>query len=259
VSASLLADGSVEGIVRDITERVRMREERLELEESLQHAQRLESVGRLAGGIAHDFNNLLSVIIGNAHLVRDAAGEGAREGIDQLLQASDQARELTRQLLAFSRQQVLAPRIVDLNAIVHHTQDMLARVLNENVELSAELAEDLGVIKADPTQLEQILVNLVVNASDAMSSGGQLKLRTFNTPPAQNDIDPLGSVVLVVADDGQGIPKDVLPHVMEPFFTTKAPTEGTGLGLSTVYGIVDQSGGQLDIRCSWRTPPLCAW
>jgi two-component system cell cycle sensor histidine kinase/response regulator CckA len=242
-------DGEVmgfQGIVRDVTEhRV--------LEEQLRQAQKMEAVGRLAGGVAHDFNNLLTAIRGNADLALMGLSDGdpLRGDLDEIRRAADRAAALTRQLLAFSRRQVLQPRALDLNEVVRGTDRMLRRLIGEDTELVCILGEGLGHVRADPGQLEQVLMNLAVNARDAMPGGGRITLRT---EPARvdaatrphPDLEPGCYAALTVSDTGQGIPQGAMAHVFEPFFTTKEVGKGTGLGLATVYGIVRQSGG-----CVW--------
>jgi PAS domain S-box-containing protein len=224
------------------------------LEEQLAQAQKMEAIGRLAGGIAHDFNNLLAVIISSAEFTLEALQEGhaAREDVRQTLYAAQRAASLTRQLLAFSRKQVLEPRFLDLNRVVSGIEGLLDRVLGEDVELRILLAEDLGLVHADPGQIEQVLMNLAVNARDAMPVGGLLEIETANVELSEEYVaDRPGAaagqhVMLAVTDTGVGMDTDTVQRIFEPFFTTKAQGEGTGLGLPMVYGIVKQSGG--DIR-----------
>ena len=248
--------GDVEAVVaiaRDVTHRIAAEEERERLEEQLRQAQKMESVGLLAGGIAHDFNNLLTAIGGYAELSLIELGDDspAHESIAQIARAADRAAKLTSQLLAFSRKQVLHPRVLDLNEVVGELATMLARMLGEDVILSTALDPDLGGVKADPTQVEQVLLNLAINARDAMPDGGSLLIRTGGLelregePPPHPDLPPGSYVTLYVRDSGVGMTPDLTERIFEPFFTTKGVGEGTGLGLSTVHGIVSQSGGAI--------------
>ena len=230
-------------IARDITGEKR-------LEAQVRQAAKMEAVGRLAGGVAHDFNNLLTAIRGNASLLLEALppGDPAREEAGEIERAARRAAELTRQLLAFSRRQVLQPRVLSMNAVVGDLQRMLRRLIEEDVALEVKLDSTLWPVRADPGQIEQVLVNLVVNARDAVGRGGRVTVSTSNAAVAEAGADgvpffvPPGEYARVeVADTGAGMGEDVLGHLFEPFFTTKP--QGTGLGLSTVYGIVKQSGG----------------
>ena len=224
---------------------------RKQLEEQLRQAQKMEAVGRLAGGVAHDFNNLLTAITGYTDLASSQLPEGSpvREDLDEVRRASERAGSLTRQLLAFSRRQVLQPRALDLNVTVRDMLRMLDRVIGEDVRLVTRLEEDLHPVEMDPGQLEQVILNLAVNARDAMSGGGTLKIETQRMElPEEMDagaaVIPAGTYsVLSVADTGVGMDRETRERIFEPFFTTKRKGEGTGLGLSTVYGIVKQSGG----------------
>ncbi len=233
----------VESICRDISERRR-------LEEELRQAQRLESIGRLAGGIAHDFNNLLTVISGYAEMLLARNGEAHGELV-QIAAAADRAAVLTRQLLAFSRRQVLQPRVIQLNEVVSGLTPLLQRLIGEDVELAAALSPALEHVRADPSQMEQIILNLAVNARDAMPSGGQLSIQTANIHLDEEYVSHHGDVavgphvMLAVSDTGVGMEPEVAEHIFEPFFTTKPIGTGTGLGLATVYGIVKQSGGSI--------------
>jgi two-component system cell cycle sensor histidine kinase/response regulator CckA len=236
------------GITRDVTERVH-------LEEQLRNARQLEAIGRLAGGIAHDFNNILSVIMGHGELLLAESGddERVRVGLQQIRRAADRAASLTQQLLAFSRKQVLQPKVLDLNAVVAEMQKMLARVIGEDIELIASLHPSLFPVKADPGQVEQVVMNLAVNARDAMPHGGKLRMETSNVEIVAGqardlELAPGQYVMLRVVDSGNGIDAATLAHVFEPFFTTKPMGKGTGLGLATVYGIVKQSGGSIQVE-----------
>jgi len=236
--------GVVIAAIRDITDRRR-------LEDQFRQGQKMEAVGRLAGGVAHDFNNILGVILGQSQIMlRGMPPEHPlRARLEQVLSASERAAGLTRQLLAFSRKQVFEMRVLDLNEIVDGLKSMLGRLLGEDVELTFRPGEALGRIRADPTQIEQILMNLAVNARDAMSDGGRLAIETSN---ADMDEDyarvHAGAaagryVCLALSDTGHGMTREVQARIFEPFFTTKEPGKGTGLGLATVYGIVKQSEG----------------
>ena len=213
--------------------------------EQRRHALRMEAVGRLAGGIAHDFNNMLTVMIGFAEQLQSEVGE--RPALTQVARAAQRAADLTRQLLAFSRQQVLRPRVVDVASVVRGMGEMVGRLIGDDVRLAIDAPDGLPSVCADPTQLEQIVLNLAINARDAMARGGRLAISVrrvaIDTPQPGRAVQPSGQYVqLVVSDTGSGIAPDLLHKVFEPFFTTKG-TQGTGLGLSTVYGIVKQSGG----------------
>jgi two-component system, cell cycle sensor histidine kinase and response regulator CckA len=223
------------------------------LEQELREAHKLEAVGRLAGGIAHEFNNLLAVISGYSELMAGELAESSplRVQAQAILTASQRGAMLTRQILAFSRKQLLAPQILDLNELVESTSGMLRRLLGEEIELVTVLGEALGKIEADPGQLEQVLVNLALNARDAMPYGGRLTLATadvhLDRAAARRypGVRPGRYILLSVSDSGLGIDPEILDHIFEPFFTTKDQGEGTGLGLSTVFGIVKQSGGEI--------------
>jgi len=232
--------------------------ERHALEEQYRQAQKMEAIGRLAGGVAHDFNNLLTVINGHADLLLSGVDPGERsfKDLSEIRRAGERAASLTSQLLAFSRRQILQPVVLDLNEIIDNGTDMLRRIVGEHIELRAELSDHLGNFVADRSQVEQVLVNLVVNARDAMASGGRLTIRTeCHTLSADRSSEhatiPAGTyVVLTCADTGCGIRDEIRKHIFEPFFTTKEESRGTGLGLSTVYGILEQSGGFIEVDTS---------
>jgi signal transduction histidine kinase/ActR/RegA family two-component response regulator len=234
--------------------------ERLEreaaLEQRLQQAQKMEAIGRLAGGIAHDFNNLLTAILGYTELVtmqlpRD---NPVTEELGEIRRAGERASALTRQLLAFSRRQVLQPKVLDLNTVIRDMSRMLARLIGEHIELVSVLEPRLGTVKADPSQLEQVLMNLAVNARDAMPEGGTVTVETGNVEPGapelqgRSDLVPGPYIRLLVTDTGCGMDEETQNNIFEPFFTTKGVGHGTGLGLATVYGIVRQSGGDIAVR-----------
>jgi signal transduction histidine kinase/CheY-like chemotaxis protein len=226
-------------------------QEQKELEERLRQAHKMEAVGRLAGGIAHDFNNLLTIIRGNTDLLmdREGADDLQRKCVGQIQKASDRAVSMTRQLLAYSRMQVLQPRLIDLNSVVAEMGKMLPRLIGEHIEFSFSPDPKLGVVKADPVQIEQVILNLAANARDAMPRGGKLTVRTANisvneAKVAKRPLMPTGRyILLTVSDTGHGMDEATIAHIFEPFFTTKETGKGTGLGLATVYGIVKQSGG----------------
>lgn len=237
----------IEGTIIDITERKR-------LEEQLRQSVKMEAVGRLAGGVAHDFNNLLTAMLGYSDLLLEKLPPKSRllRHVTEIKKAGDRAAALTRQLLAFSRQQVLAPQVLDLNAVVADMDKMLRRLIGEDIELGAIPEQGLGRVKADLSQIEQVILNLVVNARDAMPQGGKLTIATANVDldargPEQVNVQPGPYVLLVVSDTGCGMDAETKTHIFEPFFTTKGKDKGTGLGLATVYGVVQQSGGHIEL------------
>ena len=228
-------------------------------DEQLAHAHRLDAIGQLTGGVAHDFNNLLTAIQGHADLLlSDLPPEDAiRADLQEIREAADRATSLTRQLLAFSRRQVMQPRVLDANGVVRDMERMLRRLIGENILLSTQLTDDAGRVRADPTQLEQVLLNLVVNARDAMPDGGSVVISTRHRSFDRDESLPVEMaagdyVEITVNDSGGGMPPTVAARAFEPFFTTKPPGQGTGLGLSTVYGIVKQSGGHVWLSSSPR-------
>ena len=255
-TASAVRDsrGEVEKLVivnREITERK-------QLEQQLFLSQKLEAVGRLSGGIAHDFNNLLGVIIGYSQVLQQTVGANneLREPIDEILKAGERAASLTRQLLAFSRKQVLEPKVLNLNAVVSEVEKMLRRLIGENIELKIDLDRSLGSVKADRSQVEQVILNLAVNSRDAMPDGGTLTIQTYNALLSEKDCERYRYVIpgkytlLAVSDTGCGMDEETQSHIFEPFFTTKESGKGTGLGLATVYGIIKQSGGFIWVESS---------
>ncbi len=254
-SAPQRLDGEVVGRVwsfRDVTDRLRAQRENLALDARLQQSQRLESLGRLAGGIAHDFNNHLVAILNYAALAGEDLPEGAagRADLDEVIRAAERASALTRELVAFSRQEMVEPRPLLLNSLVADAERLLRRTIGEDIDLRVEVGKDIPAIEADPSQLERVLMNLAVNARDAMPDGGTLKISTESLELREDGAgDALsGQVVrLRVSDNGTGMSEEVAKRALEPFFTTKASAEGSGLGLATVYGIVNQSGGQMAI------------
>jgi PAS domain S-box-containing protein len=234
-------------------ERKRMEEEKEEIQEQLRQSQKMEAIGRLAGGIAHDFNNLLTIIKGYSQLslLDLKEGDPLLKNIEEIQKAGDRATTLVRQLLAFSRRQVMEMMVIDLNSLIRDLDKMLRRVIGEDIVLMTLLAEDLGRMKGDPGQIEQVIMNLAVNARDAMPTGGKLIVETVNSELDEHfvhghlDVNPGSYVMLSVSDSGLGMKPAVRERIFEPFFTTKERGKGTGLGLSTVYGIVKQSGGHI--------------
>jgi len=230
--------------------------ERRRLEAHLLQSQKMEAIGRLAGGVAHDFNNMLTVITGYSQWMLDELPPDSPmcESASEILLAANRAASLTNQLLVFSRNQVIQPIIVDLNNLVAQMDQMLRRLIGENIELVTKMYPDLGLIQGDPGQIEQVILNLAVNARDAMPWGGRLTLETANVhiheehARTEGDCTPGAYVMLAVSDTGSGIDEEIKAHIFEPFFTTKAQGKGTGLGLSTVYGIVKQDGGHIRVE-----------
>jgi PAS domain S-box-containing protein len=270
LGASSLEPRRVIGIASDVTELIRTQRELRQREEELRHAQKMEAVGSLAGGVAHDFNNLLAVIGMNARLALDSLDPGspAHEEITATVRAADRAAELTQQLLAFSRKRIVQPQHVDLNASVEAVDRMLRRILRPNVDVVTDLMPELPAILADEGGIEQILVNLLVNAQDAMPRGGRITIRTRVAPgvapvsgasgrggpdlprvlPERDPFLERDHVVLTVEDTGKGMDGDTMGRIFEPFFTTKGIGEGTGLGLASVYGVVQQAGGRVEVE-----------
>ena len=251
IDAVLIQDGgrhTVLNVVHSLAER-------RALEEQLRQAQKMEAVGRLAGGVAHDFNNLLTAVLGYAELLLDSdPSPEVKHSADEIRKAGERAAALTKQLLAFSRKQVLQPKILDLNEVLAEVDGMLRRTLGEDVKYEAERDPHLWRVLADPGQLQQVLLNLAVNARDAMPEGGVLRIATRNVSlqaanlPEVPKVAEVDCVLLEVSDTGHGMNAETLSHALEPFFTTKERGKGTGLGLSTVYGIVKQSGGYIHIE-----------
>jgi PAS domain S-box-containing protein len=253
VIENIIASYDAEGRITQINGYLFDNTERKNLEEQLRQAQKMEAIGRLAGGISHDFNNLLTVIIGYSEVVLGQVGENhaAAAPIAEIRQAASRAASLTRQLLAFSRKQVLTPRATDLNAIVIEMKRLLQRLIGEDIKLETVLDENLSHVRVDPGQIEQVIMNLVVNSRDAMPRGGRLLIETANVELDESGVHgrlemKAGSyVLLAVTDTGTGMDAATVARVFEPFFTTKGSGQGTGLGLATVYGIVKQSDGHI--------------
>ncbi|RJP74686.1 MAG: PAS domain S-box protein [Desulfobacteraceae bacterium] len=243
------------GIVRDITERKRAGKEREKLQAQLTQAQKMESVGRLAGGVAHDFNNMLGVILGYAELAMDkpALSDSIQHYLQEIYKAAERSREVTRQLLSFARKQTISPRVLDLNVTVEGMLNMLRRLIGEDISLIWSPAGKLRPVKMDPSQIDQILANLCVNARDAIADVGKITIKTRNVSldrdycVAHEGAVPGDYVLLAVSDDGRGMTPEILANLFEPFFTTKGVGKGTGLGLATVYGIVKQNNGFIHV------------
>jgi PAS domain S-box-containing protein len=241
-------------LATDVTERIRAEEERDALAKQLAQAQRMESIGRLAGGVAHDFNNLLVVILGHTELLLNrpsTADPAVVESLREIRKAGERAAALTRQLLAFGRKQILEIRTIDLNRVIGGFEGMLPRLIRESIDVTTNLSPDIGSVKADPHQIEQVLLNLCINARDAMPDGGRLSIETANVPlddeyaKGHTGVRPGPYVMLAVSDTGDGMGPETVEKIFDPFFTTKVQGKGTGLGLSTVYGIVKQHGGAI--------------
>lgn len=249
VSPGATAPGRVVVSFTDVTQK------RL-LEEQLRQAQKMEALGRLAGGVAHDFNNILTTILGFSELLLASLPPASpmTEDLSEIHKAGERAAALTRQLLSFSRRQAIEPTLLDLNALATDLERMLRRLVLGSVEIRLGLEPGLGLVRADRGQLEQVVMNLVVNASDAMPAGGTLTMRSGNVDLEEAwelqhlDLEAGRYVKLSVTDTGTGMPPEILEHVFEPFFTTKGPGKGTGLGLATVYGIVKQAGGLITVE-----------
>jgi len=242
--------------VRYACERAANRQALRRSEEQLRESQKMEAVGRLASGIAHDFNNVLTAIFGYADLLLDQfpPEDQRRADLQEIRRSAERAATLTRQLLAFSRKQLLQPRILDLNEIVGSLERLLEPLMGDRIEFVFRPAMDLWKVKADPGQIEQVLVNLCANARDAMLERGRLEITTFNeeiaedAPVSRDGLPPGAYAVLRVSDAGHGMPQEIRQHVFEPFFTTKEQGKGSGLGLATAYGIVKQSGGGIYVE-----------
>jgi signal transduction histidine kinase len=270
IADRLRAEEALERVNHELEERVRVRTgelsrtneelhvqiaERERAEEGLRQSQKMEAIGQLAGGVAHDFNNILTAILGYGNLLaaRVESDPSAREEVGEILKAAERAAALTRQLLAFGRRQVLEPVVLPLNELVTNLENMLARLIGEDVVLLTGLDPSVGNVRADRGQLEQVLVNLVVNARDAMPAGGRLRIETAvaaldEASAARHGLPRAGRyAVLAVHDTGKGIDEATAKRIFEPFFTTKEKGKGTGLGLSTVHGIVHQSGGGIAV------------
>jgi PAS domain S-box-containing protein len=257
VGTNWFGDPLIKGLVinvREMTERKRAEQERDKLQGQLQQALKMEAIGRLAGGVAHDFNNLLTVITGNVELVLDELDphDPLAAHLNDVNEAASSASSLTRQLLSFSRRQLIEPKVVNLNELLENLRKMLGRLIGEDIALELRLSGDLGAVRLDPGQFDQVIINLAVNARDAMPMGGRLTLETANIEldedycQTHRDVSPGPYVLLAVTDNGEGMSPEVLGRIFEPFFTTKPQGRGTGLGLSVIYGVVKQSGGAIE-------------
>jgi nitrogen-specific signal transduction histidine kinase len=246
--------GGVIGTYYDISDRKRIEAEKEKLQAQLQQAMKMEAVGRLAGGVAHDFNNLLTVIMGYSELLLQKIGKESpmREEVEEIKRAGERAASLTQQLLAFSRKQIIEPKVVHLDGLVAEMHKMLTRLIGENIALQATTGKSLGSVKVDPGQFQQILMNLVVNARDAMPDGGKIVIETANVDldvgycAVHPYVKPGRFVMVAVSDTGKGMSDEVKAHIFEPFYTTKERGSGTGLGLATTYGAVHQAGGAIE-------------
>jgi len=244
------------GIAEDITRKKEAEQSLKESEEKLRQSQKMEAVGRLAGGIAHDFNNLLTAILGYTEMLQLNVSPDETAGlcVQEIKKASERAARLTQQLLAFSRKQILEPKKIDLNRLIVDLQKMLLRLLGEDIHLKTKLGSEIGCVRADPGQIEQVVLNLAVNARDAMPKGGELSIETSRVHTSRerwltkNDMITGWWFRLRIGDTGHGMSQEVLKHIFEPFYTTKEKGKGTGLGLATVYGIVKQNGGQITVQ-----------
>ena len=237
----------IHGVIRDVTRRK-------ELEQQLILAQKMEALGRLAGGVAHDFNNLLTVIMGYADiaLMKGGIDENTLSYFEEIKKTSKKAADLVSQLLVFSKKQIVMPRVVDINKLVENNKKMLSRVIGENIKLETYLDKNVNKIKADPIQIEQVIMNIIVNAKDAMPNGGVIKIKTGNETcieyDCSNNIDPGEYIYISISDTGCGMDENVKSHIFEPFFSTKTDQKGTGLGLSTAFGIIKQNKGYISVE-----------